>query len=192
MFSDILTPLPGIGILFEIIESQGLILRQPIRSQTQVEALTPLEPENTLLFVRQILGTLRQEVKGQANRFKLCGCSLDAGNLCRGGKKFGRLQLDQKHGISEPALLHQLLKTLAEAIQIFDSWAGRLMPQDYKMFALPYQQQVVQQIKTTLIQFYYFRLFYAHLLSIFHRCGARPTTDCRVLPTALPNRVHFP
>ncbi len=64
----------------------------------------------------------------------------------------------------EPALLHQFLKKLAEAIatyakyqincgaqviQIFDSWAGRLTPEDYEMFALPYQQQVVQQIKAT-------------------------------------------
>ncbi len=59
MFSDILTPLPGIGIPFEIIESQGPILRQPIRSQTQVDALTPLEPDVTLPFVRQTLNTLR-------------------------------------------------------------------------------------------------------------------------------------
>ncbi len=63
MFSDILTPLPGIGIPFEIIESQSPILRQPILSQAQVDALTPLDPDITLPFVRQILSTLRREVK---------------------------------------------------------------------------------------------------------------------------------
>jgi len=164
MFSDILTPLPGLGIPFEISESEGPILRQPIRSQTQVDTLTPLDPETTLPFVREILSTLRREVAGQATVLGFVGAPWTLATYAVEGKNSVDYRLIKSMAFREPALLHQLLKTLAEAIatyakyqidcgaqviQIFDSWAGRLTPHDYETFVLPYQQQVVQQIKAT-------------------------------------------
>ncbi|PTT98947.1 uroporphyrinogen decarboxylase, partial [Pseudomonas sp. HMWF031] len=42
LFSDILTPLPGMGIDFDIIESKGPQIGDPIRTMAQVDALHPL------------------------------------------------------------------------------------------------------------------------------------------------------
>ena len=42
LFSDILTPLPGMGIDFDIIESKGPQIHDPIRSMAQVDALRAL------------------------------------------------------------------------------------------------------------------------------------------------------
>jgi uroporphyrinogen decarboxylase len=163
MFSDILTPLPGIGIPFEIIESQGPILRQPIRSQGQIDALASLDPETTLPFVRNILSTLRHEVEGQATVLGFVGAPWTLATYVVEGKNSVDYSLIKSMAFREPALLHQLLKSLAEAIatyakyqidcgaqviQLFDSWAGRLTPQDYETFALPYQQQIIHQVKT--------------------------------------------
>jgi uroporphyrinogen decarboxylase len=66
LFSDILTPLTGMGIPFDIIESRGPIIDPPIRSAEQIAKLRPLDPTESLGFVGEILKTLRQEVGNKA------------------------------------------------------------------------------------------------------------------------------
>lgn len=66
LFSDILTPLPGIGIPFDIVESRGPVIDPPIRNLEQINQLHPLEPETSLPFIREILQTLRREVGNRA------------------------------------------------------------------------------------------------------------------------------
>ena len=66
MFSDILTPLPGMGIDFDIIESKGPQIGDPIRSMAQVDALRPLNPAESMPFVGEVLGRLRKSVGNEA------------------------------------------------------------------------------------------------------------------------------
>jgi uroporphyrinogen decarboxylase len=66
MFSDILTPLPGLGIEFDIIESKGPMITDPIRSQAQIDALTELDPDAAMPFIRKILAAIKHEVADQA------------------------------------------------------------------------------------------------------------------------------
>ncbi|MEH2173672.1 uroporphyrinogen decarboxylase [Nostoc sp.] len=164
MFSDILTPLPGIGITFDLIESKGPVFEQPIRTQEQIDALTPLDPEASLSFVRKILKTLRQEVDGEATVLGFVGAPWTLAAYAIEGKSSKDYAIIKGMAFSEPTMLHQFLGKLADAIaiyvryqidsgaevvQLFDSWAGHLSPEDFKTFALPYQQRVVEQVKAT-------------------------------------------
>ncbi|MBE9181915.1 uroporphyrinogen decarboxylase [Oculatella sp. LEGE 06141] len=164
MFSDILTPLPGIGIPFDIIESKGPVFEHPIRTQAQIDALTPLDPETALPFVRQILTTLRQEVNESATVLGFVGAPWTLAAYAIEGKSSKDYAIIKRMAFSQPAMLHQFLAKLADAIalyvryqidagaqvvQLFDSWAGQLTPYDYQTFALPYQQRVVKQVKQT-------------------------------------------
>lgn len=164
LFSDIVTPLPALGIDMDIAEGKGPIIHQPIRSQEQVDKLRSLEPEESLPFIRKILQALRQEVGDNAAVLGFVGAPWTLAAYVVEGKGSKTYSIIKGMAFSEPKLLHQLLGKLADAIaiyvryqidsgaqvvQMFDSWAGQLSPQDYETFALPYQQRVVQQVKKT-------------------------------------------
>lgn len=164
LFSDILTPLPGLGIPFDIVESRGPIIDPPIRSLEQIRQLRPLEPETSLPFIREILQTLRREVGNQAAVLGFVGAPWTLAAYSIEGKSSKDYTVIKRMAFNEPAMLHEFLGKLADAIatyvryqidsgaqvvQMFDSWAGHLSPQDYDTFALPYQQRVFQQVKAT-------------------------------------------
>ena len=164
LFSDILTPLPGIGIDFDIIESKGPIIDPPIRSQAQVDALRPLEPAAALPFVGEVLGRLRQSVGNKAAVLGFVGAPWTLAAYAVEGKSSKNYAVIKAMAFQEPALLHQLLGHLADSIatyvsyqiesgaqvvQLFDSWAGQLSPMDYDTFAAPYQKKVVDLVKQT-------------------------------------------
>jgi len=163
LFSDILTPLPGLGIPFDIIESKGPIINPPIRSQEQLDKLHPLDLDK-LTFIREILQALRQEVGNKATVLGFVGAPWTLAAYAIEGKSSKNYSIIKGMAFSEPTILHRFLELLADAIaiyvryqidsgaqviQMFDSWAGQLSPQDYETFALPYQQRVVRQVKAT-------------------------------------------
>lgn len=164
LFSDILTPLPGIGIPFDIIESRGPVIDPPVRSAEQVKNLKPLEPEVDLPFIREILQILRKEVGNQATVLGFVGAPWTLAAYAIEGKSSKDYTIIKSMAFTEPSLLHEFLGKLADAIaiyvryqidsgaqvvQMFDSWAGQLSPQDYETFAMPYQRRVVEQVKAT-------------------------------------------
>jgi len=164
LFSDILTPLPGMGIPFDIVESKGPVIDPPLRTQQQIDQVHALDPEASLPFIRTILQALRQEVGNEAAVLGFVGAPWTLAAYAVEGKSSKTYSVIKGMAFSEPALLHQLLSQLADniaiylryqidsgaqVVQMFDSWAGQLSPIDYRTFALPYQQRVVQQVKAT-------------------------------------------
>ncbi|MEH1916612.1 uroporphyrinogen decarboxylase [Nostoc sp.] len=164
LFSDIVTPLPGLGIDMDIAEGKGPIIHSPLRTQEQIDALHPLEPEVALPFIKTILQALRSEVGDKSTVLGFVGAPWTLAAYAVEGKGSKTYSIIKNMAFSDPTILHQLLAKLADAIaiyaryqidcgaqvvQMFDSWAGQLSPQDYDTFALPYQQRVFQQVKQT-------------------------------------------
>jgi len=164
LFSDIVTPLPGIGIEMDVAEGKGPVIENPIRTQEQVDNLHSLQPEESLPFIKTILQALRSEVGNKSTVLGFVGAPWTLAAYTVEGKGSKTYSIIKNMAFSEPAILHQLLTKLsdsiatyvryqidcgAQVIQMFDSWAGQLSPQDYETFALPYQKRVFEQVKQT-------------------------------------------
>ncbi len=162
LFSDIVTPLPGLGIEMDIAEGKGPIIESPIRTSAQVDTLRPLQPEESLPFIKTILQALSNEVGDKSTVLGFVGAPWTLAAYAVEGKGSKTYSAIKSMAFSDPTVLHQLLTKLADAIaiyacyqidcgaqvvQMFDSWAGQLSPQDYDTFALPYQKRVFKQIK---------------------------------------------
>lgn len=162
LFSDILTPLPGMGVQFDIKESSGPKL-PPVRSKEEIDKIYIQKDWGTAMpFVKQTLGELREKVQNKATVLGFVGLPYTlATYLIEGGTSKEYLEI-KKMMWNEPKTLHLMLEKLAEnigeyacfqiesgaqVIQVFDSWAGSLSPEDYDIFALPYQKMVVKTIK---------------------------------------------
>jgi uroporphyrinogen decarboxylase len=164
LFSDIVTPLPGMGIEMDIAEGKGPIIFSPIRTQAQVDAMRPLVPAESVPFIQTILQSLRQEVGNQSTVLGFVGAPWTLAAYAVEGKGSKDYAVIKQMAFSDPTVLHQLLAKIADSIatyicyqidsgaqvvQMFDSWAGQLSPQDYDTFALPYQQQVFRKVRLT-------------------------------------------
>ena len=162
LFSDILTPLPGMGINFEIIESKGPIIENPIRTLQQIESLKTLNPSESLNFVGKGLSSLKKDINNEATLLGFVGAPWTLAAYVVEGKSSKNYSIIKAMAFKEPKLLHKLLdhfaksigeylkfqiKSGAQVVQIFDSWAGQLSPEDYDIFAGPYQKKVVEIVK---------------------------------------------
>ncbi|RYR00093.1 hypothetical protein Ahy_B07g088154 isoform B [Arachis hypogaea] len=164
LFSDILTPLSGMNIPFDIVKGKGPIIFDPIRSAAQVDQVREFVPEDSVPYVGEALTILRKEVDNKAAVLGFVGAPFTlASYVVEGGssKHFSKIK---RLAFSEPKVLHSLLQKFtssmaryvqyqadngAQAVQIFDSWATELSPVDFEEFSLPYLKQIVDTVKKT-------------------------------------------
>jgi len=161
LFSDILTPLPGMGMDFTIDEKVGPVM-PTIRSWDELEKIHAIDPYKSTPFVAEALKALRKEVGPETAVLGFVGCPYTLATYIVEGKTSKTYLNIKKMMWTEPDLLHAILKQLADnigdyalyqiengaqLIQIFDSWAGELSIRDYDTFAAPYQKIVLDKIK---------------------------------------------
>ncbi|PPR81547.1 hypothetical protein GOBAR_AA39168 [Gossypium barbadense] len=167
LFSDILTPLSGMNIPFDIIKGKGPVIFDPIATAADVDQVREFSPEGSVPYVGEALTILKKEVDNKAAVLGFVGAPFTlASYVVEGGssKNFTKIK---KLAFSQPKVvkvLHSLLQKFAtsmtkyiryqadngaQSVQIFDSWATELSPVDFEEFSLPYLKQIVDAVKQT-------------------------------------------
>ena len=185
VFSDILLPLEALGCAMTF--NPGPKLAEPVRTRAQVEALTPKPSAECVPFVAEAIGLLRRELDGRTPVIGFCGAPFTlAAYLVQGeGKEgFGAVKTMLYR---EPETLERLLEILAaqmtdylrlqidagaQAVQIFDSWAGLLGPEEYSRFALAPVRAIVDGLRDRAIPVIYFVNGGPHLLEAAATAGS--------------------
>jgi uroporphyrinogen decarboxylase len=170
LFSDILIAMEAMGLTLEFHEGRGPVFPDPVRSQADVDKLIVPDPEETMPFVMETIRLLRRELKVPLIGFSGAPFTL-ATYLIEGGSS--KVFLETKRmAFQNPELYHNLLSKItectslylqaqaragAQALQIFDSWAGIWAPGDFAGFALPYVQSIIRDLrKMTDVPIIYF------------------------------------
>ena len=162
MFSDILTPLPALGVEFDVVRGKGPVV-EPVRSMEEVKKLKTLDdPDSSLPFIRPILSTLRKEIEGQSTMLGFIGAPWTLAAYAIEGKSDRHLVVTKQMMTKNPEILHAFLAHLAEAlgvyvchkidcgaqvVQFFDSWAHHLSPQQFAEFSHPYNERVMEIVR---------------------------------------------
>ena len=157
LFSDIVVPVAAIGFGVEIKAGVGPVVDQPFRSESDLDRLRPLDPEADIPYVLEAVRILRRELKVPLIGFA-GGPFTVASYLIEGGPS--RDQARTKALMwSRPDLWTQLMDRLADlslatlraqldagaqAVQLFDSWAGTLDPDDYRRYVLPWTVRIMK------------------------------------------------
>ncbi|HKV39500.1 MAG TPA: uroporphyrinogen decarboxylase [Blastocatellia bacterium] len=187
MFSDILIPVEAMGQEVRLTEQKGPELPDPIRTRSHVDRLRVPDPLEAVPFVYEIIRTLRRELRGSVPLIGFAGAPWTlAAYMVEGGgsKSYSHIK---RMMYTEPGTLHALLDKVADTIvlylnaqieagaqvvQLFDSWAGELAPDDYEEFALPYEQKILSSIDRAAAPTILFINGSGVFLEKMARCGA--------------------
>ncbi|HZE74892.1 MAG TPA: uroporphyrinogen decarboxylase [Gemmatimonadales bacterium] len=162
IFSDILVVPQAMGMRLSVEEGTGPRFHEPLRAPAQFARLRNVIPEEELSYVLEAIRLARRELEGRVPLIGFAGapwtlaCYMIEGGASRTftqAKRFLAEEPERAH-----ALLGRLAKTVgaflraqvaagAQVIQLFDSWASALGPEDFRTFALPYLAEAVHIAK---------------------------------------------
>ncbi|MFW5947635.1 MAG: uroporphyrinogen decarboxylase [Gemmatimonadota bacterium] len=185
LFSDIMTPLEGMGL--ELDFAPGPVIGNPVRSAADVAALRVADPEESTPYVLETVRILSRELPDSAPLIGFAGAPFTT--FCyavqgSGSKTFADAKAFMyAEADATVALLEKIADTTARylgaqaeagarALMIFDSWAGLLGPEAYRRFALPAVQRITASLREHDVPLIYFPNQGATLLEDARDAGA--------------------
>ncbi len=187
LFSDILIPLEAMGAGLSFEEGRGPVLEPPVRSRDDFRKLHSIDPVSDVPFVLETIRILRKELEGRVPLIGFSGAPFTlASYLIEGGTTKSFLNI-KKMMYGAPDLFASIMDLItevtisylnaqieagAQAVQVFDTWAGILPRAEYSVHALPYVKRIMQALSDAGVPRIYFVYDGGHLMDLIKQAGS--------------------
>jgi uroporphyrinogen decarboxylase len=161
IFSDLLPILEPMGLHLEFQHGEGPVIHNPVREPADVERVRELESVEPLDFVMQTVRATRAGLPAKIPVIGFAGAPFTLASYVIEGSGSRDYAHTKRLMRRDEAAWHELLSRLArsvarylngqiaagaQCVQLFDSWAGCLHPDDYRRYVLPHISAVIRAL----------------------------------------------
>ena len=184
MFADIMLPVRGMGVDFELVENVGPVIANPIRSAEDVERLRVPSGDEA---APQVITAVRYVV-AQSPVPVICfsGAPFTLASYLIEGRPSRTFEKVKAFMFNQPQAFDRLMQKLAttmtgylraqvaagaSAVQLFDSWVGALAPDDYESLVAPHTRAIFEDLAPLGVPRIHFGTGTAGLLELIAATG---------------------
>ncbi len=162
LFADIMLPLEGMGVDFEIRPGVGPVIANPIRTAGDVARIRVVDPEEGTPYVLDALRLLRSELGERAASLGFAAAPFTLACYLVDGRSSREYPQTKALMYGQPTLWHELMSRItdvtirylkgqvaagADAVQLFDSWLGLLNAETYRSSVAPYTSRIFSELR---------------------------------------------
>jgi uroporphyrinogen decarboxylase len=186
VFADILLPLVPMGLDLAFVEGEGPVLRNPLRGPADISRLGPVDVPTALAPVAETIRLVRSALPPSVPVIGFAGAPFTVASYAIEGGSSRNFIETKRMMYSHPAawndLLQRLVKVLgdylsaqaaagAEVLQVFDTWAGILSPDDYRRYVLPHSRALFARLGLLGVPTIHFGVNTGELLPLLVEAG---------------------
>jgi len=162
LFADIMLPLDGMGIAYEIRPGIGPVIAHPIRTAEDIDRIRVVDPEEGTPYVLEALRQLQAALGDRAATLGFAGAPFTLACYLVDGRPSREYPKTKALMYGRPDLWDQLMTKLAEitcrylegqaragtgVVQLFDSWLGLVDPVTYAERIAPYTARIFSRLR---------------------------------------------
>ena len=185
IFADLLLPVEPMGLKLKFVAGEGPVIDNPVHTSDDVDSLS-ISNTDELGYVGEAIQIVVRQLAGRVPVIGFVGAPFTlASYMIEGGpsKNFVRTKtmmyrdetlwrrlMGKLVDVLGPFALSQVTGG-ARAIQVFDSWAGALGPDDYVRYVAPYSRALIERIRTASVPVIHFGTGAAGFFRELHAAG---------------------
>jgi uroporphyrinogen decarboxylase len=185
IFADLLLPVEPMGLKLDFVSGEGPVIDNPVRTSQDIDTLS-ISNTDELAYVGESIQMVVRALGGKVPVIGFVGAPFTlASYMIEGGpsRTFIRTkQLMYRDEVLWRRLMGKLVDVLgpfalmqvgagARAIQVFDSWAGALGPDDYVRYVAPYSRALIERIRSASVPVIHFGTGAAGFFKELHAAG---------------------